>query len=209
MADEHNVPLALTPLIGRERDLRGIGDTLRKARLVTVAGPGGVGKTRLSIEFARSQIGRRRDGVWFVDLALGAESPDVAAETARMLDVRSPSATTPTAALRAYLAERDLLLVLDNCEHVADACAELAQALLTSCPKARIVATSRESLGVAGESVWRLEPLDPKMRAACSSSAHGSIGRRSSRPRRPTPRSPSSVTASIACRSRSRSPRLA
>ena len=159
MADEHNVPLALTPLIGRERDLRGIGDTLRRARLVTVTGPGGVGKTRLSIEFARSQIGRRRDGVWFVDLALGAESPDVAAETARMLDVRSP--TTPTAALRAYLAERDVLLVLDNCEHVADACAELAEALLTTCPKARIVATSRESLGVAGESVWRLEPLDP------------------------------------------------
>jgi non-specific serine/threonine protein kinase len=161
LAEEHNVPLALTPLIGRARELRGIGDTLRKARLVTVTGPGGVGKTRLAIEFARSQIGRRPDGVWFVDLALGAESPDVAAEMARMVDVRSPSGTTPTAALRAYLAERDVLLVLDNCEHVADACAELARALLTSCPKARIVATSRESLGVGGETVWRLEPLGP------------------------------------------------
>jgi hypothetical protein len=74
LAEEHNVPLALTPLIGRERELRGIGDTLRKARLVTVAGPGGVRETRLAIEFARSQIGRRPHGVWFVDLALGAES---------------------------------------------------------------------------------------------------------------------------------------
>ena len=83
----------------------------------------------------------------------------MASETARTLDVRAGRETTPTDALRAYVADRDLMLVLDNCEHVIDACAELASALLTSCPKARIVATSRQSLGVSGETVWKLEPL--------------------------------------------------
>src|SRR6185312_1636836 len=157
-----SVPLSLTPLIGRERELRGIGETFRKARLATIVGPGGVGKTRFAIEFAHSQSAKRPDGVWFVDLALGPNSADVAAETARTLDVRSPGGTTPTDALRAYLAERNLLLILDNCEHVADACAEFAQVLLTACPNVRIVATSREPLGVGGETVWRLDPLAPE-----------------------------------------------
>ena len=155
----HNIPRPLTSLIGRKQELRGVAEALRRTRLVTVTGPGGVGKTRLAIEFALDQTERRLDGVWLVDLARGPGTPDVASEAARILDVRAGRGSTPTEALRAYLADRDLLLVLDNCEHVVDACAEFASALLTFCPNARIVATSRESLGVSAETVWRLEPL--------------------------------------------------
>jgi predicted ATPase/DNA-binding CsgD family transcriptional regulator len=161
-ADEHNLPAPLTSLIGRTHELERIGACLRTTRLVTLSGPGGVGKTRLALAVARRHIGRRRDGVWLVDLAAGSETPDVAAETARALGVRSPSGTTATDAMRRYLADRDVLLVLDNCDQVVDECAELAAALLTSCGAVRIMATSRESLGVSGETVWRLEPLGPE-----------------------------------------------
>jgi non-specific serine/threonine protein kinase len=153
------VPMPLTSMIGRQRELGGVEETLRKRRLVTLTGPGGVGKTRLALELAHRQGSRRRDGIWFVDLALGEEEPDVALETARAFDVRTPKGAAPTDGLRDYLADRDLLLVLDNCEHVVAACAELAVALLSACAHTRIVATSREPLGVSGEAVWRLEPL--------------------------------------------------
>jgi predicted ATPase/DNA-binding NarL/FixJ family response regulator len=155
----HDLPAPLTSLIGRSRELDAIGETLRTTRLVTLSGPGGVGKTRLAVEVAHRQRSRRRDGVWIVDLASSPDAPDVAAETARALDVRSATGVAPTDALRRFLAERDALLVLDNCEHVIAACARLATDLLTSCGELRILATSRELLGVHGETVWRLDPL--------------------------------------------------
>lgn len=158
---ERNLPVALTSLVGRARELDRIAETLRKARLVTIAGPGGVGKTRLALETAHRQLGRRRGGIWLVDLTASPEQPDVAAETARALGVRSPAGTTATDALCRYLADRDLMIVLDNCEHVIDASAELVDAILTTCTQVRVLATSREPLGVDGETVWRLEPLGP------------------------------------------------
>jgi predicted ATPase len=154
----HNLPAPLTSLVGREPELNAIGEALRANRLVTLTGPGGVGKTRVALEAARDQL-TRRDGVWLVDLAPGPETPDVAAETARVLDFHARAGTTPTEGLRRHLAKRDLLLVLDNCEQVIDACAELAATLLASCPDVSILATSREPLGLDGETVWRLDPL--------------------------------------------------
>jgi predicted ATPase len=160
-ARQHNIPVPLTSLIGRTRELDAVSATMRRTRLVTLTGPGGVGKTRLATELARRQIGRRSDGVWLVDLTTGPSDPDPAAELARTLDVGGRSAARPTESLRRYLADRDLLLVLDNCEHVVDACAELVAAVLGSGGGVRILATSRESLGVSGETVWRLDSLMP------------------------------------------------
>jgi predicted ATPase/DNA-binding CsgD family transcriptional regulator len=161
-ATGHNVPVPLTSLIGRTQELDGVSETMRRTRLVTLTGPGGVGKTRLAVEFARRPIGRRADGVWLVDLTTGPSDPDPASEVARTLDVGGRSDASPTESLRAYLANRDLLLVLDNCEHVVDALAALAAVLLSSCGDVRILATSRESLGVSGETVWRLDSLAPQ-----------------------------------------------
>jgi predicted ATPase len=158
----HNVPVPLSSLIGRSRELEGISETLRRTRLVTLTGPGGVGKTRLATEFARRQIGRRRDGIWLVDLTAGRADPDPAAEVARALDVGGSAGTAPAESLSHYLSARDVLLVLDNCEHVVDACAQLTAWLLGSCDGLRILATSRESLGVSGETVWRLDSLEPQ-----------------------------------------------
>ena len=156
---EHNLPLALASLVGRVRELGAIGETLRRTRLVSLTGPGGVGKTRLALALAYRELARRSDGVWLVDLASGVEEPDVAAETARVFGVGSQRGSAASDGLRTYLRDRDLLLVLDNCEHVVDQCAELAVGLLSSCAGVRILATSREPLGVTGETVWRLEPL--------------------------------------------------
>ena len=146
-------------MVGRAHELEAVGETLRRTRLVTLTGPGGVGKTRLALALAHRQLGRRLDGVWLVDLTAVPETPDVAVETARALGIQSTRRARATDAVRAYVADRDVLLVLDNCEHVVDAAAELSAALLTSCAGVRILATSRESLGVSGETVWRLEPL--------------------------------------------------
>ena len=158
-AAEHNLLVPLSSLVGRGRELDGIVAVLRRTRLVTLTGPGGVGKTSLALEVARRQLARRSDGVWFVDLAASAGAPDVAGETARVMNVGTPVGGTATDALRRYLADRDVLLILDNCEHVVDACAELAASLLGSCGRLRLLATSREILGVAGETVWTVQPL--------------------------------------------------
>ena len=133
---------------------------MARARLVTVVGPGGAGKTRLALELARKRLARHADGTWIVDLTVAPGTRDVGSEVARVLDVRGPGAAEPTDALRSYLADRDLLLILDNCEHVIDGCAELAGMLLKSTDRLRIVATSREPMGIDGESVWLLESLD-------------------------------------------------
>ena len=135
---------------------------LRRARLVTLTGPAGVGKTRTAIELGRGQERQRADGVWLVDLVSAGRAEDVAAETARVLDIRGAARDATTGAVRRYVADRDVLLVLDNCEHVLDACADLAMTLLGACPNLRILATSREPLGLTGEAVWRLEPLLPQ-----------------------------------------------
>jgi predicted ATPase/DNA-binding CsgD family transcriptional regulator len=156
-ASGHNLPVPLTSLVGRVRDVESVGEALRRTRLVTLTGPGGIGKTRLAVELARKQIGRRPDGVWLVDLTAGPAEPDPAAEVARILGVGG--GTPPVESLRRHLAARDLLLVIDNCEHVVDACAALASALLSSCAGLRILATSRESLALNGETVWRLDSL--------------------------------------------------
>ena len=153
------IPAPLTRLIGRAADVDGVGDAMRRARLVTLTGPGGVGKTRMAVEVGR--LRRPADGVWTVELA-SLEAVDVTTETARVFDVRAAPGSETTEALQRYLADRDVLLVIDNCEHVLDACAELVTTLLGACANLRVLATSREPLNIAGETVWKLEPLSPE-----------------------------------------------
>ncbi|MFD7932210.1 BTAD domain-containing putative transcriptional regulator, partial [Streptomyces sp. NPDC059742] len=177
-----NLRARLTTFVGREDDIRVIGDDLVRARLVTLLGPGGAGKTRLSQEAAEAQDESAwPDGVWLVELAPidGPGDPEDVAEAAlaalgaRETKLRGAAAEEmrafteragddPLDRLAEHCARRRLLLLLDNCEHVIGAAAALAERLLTHCPDVRILATSREPLGVPGESLRPVEPLpDP------------------------------------------------
>ncbi|MGW6876371.1 AfsR/SARP family transcriptional regulator [Streptomyces xanthophaeus] len=174
-----NLRARLTTFVGREEDIRVIGDDLARARLVTLLGPGGAGKTRLSQEAAEAHAGTAwPDGVWMVELAPVDDPEDVAeaalaALGARETKLRAGSAeelraltdrggSDPLDRLTEHCARRHLLLLLDNCEHVIGAAAELAERLLTHCPGVQVLATSREPLGVPGESLRPVEPLpDP------------------------------------------------
>ncbi|MFD4245431.1 BTAD domain-containing putative transcriptional regulator [Streptomyces sp. NPDC058525] len=177
-----NLRARLTTFVGREEDIRDIGGDLARARLVTLLGPGGAGKTRLSQEAAEAQDPDGwPDGVWLVELAPidGPADPEDVAEAvlaalgARETKLRGAAAEElraltdrtgddPLDRLAEHCARRRLLLLLDNCEHVVEAAAELAERLLTHCPGIRILATSREPLGVPGETLRPVEPLpDP------------------------------------------------
>ncbi|TMQ99863.1 AfsR/SARP family transcriptional regulator [Actinomadura soli] len=159
-----NLPVPATELIGREDAAREIRARIGTDRLVTLTGPGGVGKTRLAVEAASGLVEAFGDGVWMAELAGFERStvPDLAEVVTASLDIRdAPGA--PEAALdrlAAALGARRLLLVLDNCEHVVEQAAELAERLLRRVPGVRILATSREPLGLAGEVVWAVPPLE-------------------------------------------------
>jgi predicted ATPase/DNA-binding CsgD family transcriptional regulator len=155
----HGFVPALTSFVGRESEVAKAASLLGEYRLVTVTGPGGIGKTRLAGEVARRVAGRFADGVWLVELAAVGESALVPAAVAVALDVRQPPGMSIVEALIEVLARRQLLLVLDNCEHVAAAAAELCGALLPAADDVRVLATSREPLGLAGETRYRLPPL--------------------------------------------------
>jgi predicted ATPase len=154
-----NIPLELTSFVGRHSELSEVRKALSAARLVTLTGIGGVGKTRLALRIAGEVRTDFRDGVWFVELGeLRDESMLVDVVTAT-LGVRDQSARPSLEVLIEFLSSRQLLLVLDNCEQVVDAAAKLAEMLLRSCPEIRILATSREALGIVGETVEPLSPL--------------------------------------------------
>jgi non-specific serine/threonine protein kinase len=132
---------------------------LGSSRLVTLTGPGGVGKTRLAVRAAGDSAARYRDGVWFVDLAAVADALMVTEAVVAGFGIQDESSRWSVSALTDYLTDRRLLLILDNCEHVLDATALLAGALLRACPDLRILATSRQALGIAGEVIQPVDPL--------------------------------------------------
>jgi predicted ATPase/DNA-binding CsgD family transcriptional regulator len=152
-----NLPIRLSTFVGRRAELDELRALLPENRLLTILGPGGIGKTRLALEVASA--GTYRDGAWFVDLAPLTSGERVWNVVASALGVRE-SATEPLAdTVLRHLARREGLVVLDNCEHVVEAVAEAVEALLHRCVHLRIVATSREPLSVYGEMTWRTPPL--------------------------------------------------
>jgi predicted ATPase len=156
---KRRLPLETSTFVGREHELAELRTVLRRARLLTLAGTGGAGKTRLALELARSHEDAYVDGVILVELDSVVDGADVPGAVADALDVRALTGGTVVDAIAADLAPRELLLVLDNCEHVIGASATLADALLRSAPRLTILATSREPLRVPGEVVFRVPSL--------------------------------------------------
>jgi predicted ATPase/DNA-binding SARP family transcriptional activator/DNA-binding CsgD family transcriptional regulator len=155
----HNVPAALSSFVGREHELVEIKRTLAMTRLLTLTGSGGCGKTRLALEVGRDLASSYPDGAWLVELASLLQPELVSKAVASALGVREQPDRPLVDTLVGHLREKYLLLMLDNCEHLIEGCAQLAHSLLHSCPRLRVLATSREPLEVEGEVVWRVPSL--------------------------------------------------
>jgi predicted ATPase/DNA-binding CsgD family transcriptional regulator len=150
---QHNLPLQVTRFFGRETEISQLKTRLSEHRLVTLTGSGGVGKTRLSLRVAEEVMADFPDGVWFVVLAPLSDPALVPQQVAASLSLRDEPGTPIFETLVHFLLGRQVLLVLDNCEHMLVACAQLADALVRACPRVKLLASSREPLGVAGEAV--------------------------------------------------------
>ena len=155
----NNLPVQLSSFVGRKRESAQIGELLSSMRLLTLTGPGGIGKTRLALAVASAALDAYPDGVWLAELAGLADPLLVTVAVAHIFDVRGEAGTPLVESLAEILRSRSLLLVLDNCEHLVGACAELCSTLLVGCAGVQVLATSREPLGVEGEQVWPVPPL--------------------------------------------------
>ncbi|HSL43712.1 MAG TPA: tetratricopeptide repeat protein [Anaerolineales bacterium] len=165
----NNLPVQLTSFIGRERDIEEVKRLLTNTRLVTLTGAGGTGKTRLAIEIAKQIKHQYPDGVWLIDFVVLPESSLIWQAIAAIIGLREEPNRSLQQTLTDYLRSKKLLLVFDNCEHLVSACARAADALLQACPQLYILATSREALGIPGESLYYVPTLTlPSLGAASS-----------------------------------------
>src|SRR5215210_4766496 len=155
----NNLPVQLTSFVGRHRELDELGELLGSTCLLTLTGAGGCGKTRLALQLAADAVERYPDGAWWLELAPLSDPALIDSALATMLGVRPLPGRTPVEAAVLHLGPHRALVLLDNCEHVLEPCRQLARALLRGCPDVTIVATSREPLGIGGETTWRVPSL--------------------------------------------------
>jgi predicted ATPase/DNA-binding CsgD family transcriptional regulator len=175
-----NLPAEVTSFVGRRQQIAEVKGLLSRSRSVTLTGPGGVGKSRLALQVAGQLRRAFPDGVWLVSLADVGDPGLLAHSVAAAVGLQDYSTRGLMVTLLEFLSRKHLLLVLDNCEHLVDACAEFISAVLPVAPKLRILATSRQSLGTAGEQTWTVPPLgvpDLADRAELSDLPEGSHGR--------------------------------
>ncbi|HLK13774.1 MAG TPA: hypothetical protein VKT78_03130, partial [Fimbriimonadaceae bacterium] len=156
----HRLPVPTSDILGREAEVGALGELLSENRIVTLLGPGGVGKTRLAIEAGAAELDRRPEGVWFADLSLVSDGSRVAEVVGRALGLRGSLGMGWLDAAVDLIGETNRLLILDNCEHVIEESSRLVEALAEACPAVRILATSRVPLGVRGELRFPVEPLE-------------------------------------------------
>ena len=155
----NNLPHQLNNFIGRRREIAEVKRLLSESRLTTLTGAGGCGKTRLALQVAANLVDNYIDGIWLIELAPLANPMHVPQAVATILSVREQPDQPILTSLMDYLRPKNMLLVLDNCEHLIDACARLTEALLRACPDLQILATSREALNIAGEIAWTVPSL--------------------------------------------------
>jgi predicted ATPase/class 3 adenylate cyclase len=155
----NNLPAQLATFIGRDRELAEVRALAGSSRLVTLTGAGGAGKTRLSLQVAAEMIDGTGDGVWLVELAAVTDSDAVASAISQALGITAQSGRPTLEVLVEALGPQDILILLDNCEHLIDACAKAADAILRRCPRVNLIATSREPLGIGGETIYRMPSL--------------------------------------------------
>ncbi len=158
-ARRHNLPVGLTSFVGRRRELGEVKRLLTTTRLLTLTGSAGAGKTRLALRAAAEVVRGFADGVWLVSLASIEDPLLVPQAVFTALGLQDVSSRWSLSTLSDHLADKRLLLVLDNCEHLLDGCAVLAGTLLKSCPELQVLATSRQALGMTGEVRLRVPPL--------------------------------------------------
>jgi predicted ATPase/class 3 adenylate cyclase len=159
--DSHpnNLPIQLTSFIGREQEMARVNEILNGTRLVTLTGEGGAGKTRLALQAAADLVDEFPDGVWFVEFAPLTDPELIPQTVASVLGLREAAGQSFMAILSDYLRAKTILLIFDNCEHLIDACAKFANTILHAAPKVKLLATSREALGIAGETAYRVASL--------------------------------------------------
>ena len=166
----NNLPEFVSSFVGREVEVGDVRRLVEESRLVTLAGPGGVGKTRLGLQVAAELLDGSGDGVWMVELGSVADPDSVPHEVARVLGIKEQAGQPMNETLVEALADRSVLVVLDNCEHLIGACAKLAEVLVRGCPHLHLLSTSREPLGIDGERIFRVPSLSiPKEDAVTAS----------------------------------------
>jgi predicted ATPase/DNA-binding SARP family transcriptional activator len=159
-APAHNLPYQISTFIGREKELDDIANLIANNRLVTLVGTGGIGKTRLSLKVGEGLLKEYADGVWLVELASLNDSALVPQTVAKLFQLVEQAGESLTEKLIRVLRPKNMLLILDNCEHLLDACAQIADTLLKNCPNLKILTTSREPLGITGEAQYHVPSLE-------------------------------------------------